>query len=294
MVEPGAVPGVDEMTTRAGAGFALSGGLAIDARAALDLLAGAADEGFDPVLVTEVNARSGLALSAALAARRPGVRAGTGIVPLGSRSEAALAMAATTVAQLAGAPFLLGVGTSSSQIVDGWHGQPYDASVATTRGRLRRLRSILDGERHGSFALARPRSGQVRVLLAALGPGMVELAFEASAGAMVNRRRRCRRRATASCCSPTSGCSPPTTPSSGRGGNWWRTWWRPRTPGISPASASARWSGTSPDSTPKAGCARRRRRCRGSWSRRCTSAPTGSPGGWPPTGAPAHTPWWCR
>jgi alkanesulfonate monooxygenase SsuD/methylene tetrahydromethanopterin reductase-like flavin-dependent oxidoreductase (luciferase family) len=186
MVEPGAVPGVDEMTTRAGAGFALSGGLAIDARAALDLLAGAADEGFDPVLVTEVNARSGLALSAALAARRPGVRAGTGIVPLGSRSEAALAMAATTVAQLAGAPFLLGVGTSSSQIVDGWHGQPYDASVATTRGRLRRLRSILDGERHGSFALARPRSGQVRVLLAALGPGMVELAFEASAGAMVN------------------------------------------------------------------------------------------------------------
>jgi alkanesulfonate monooxygenase SsuD/methylene tetrahydromethanopterin reductase-like flavin-dependent oxidoreductase (luciferase family) len=174
------------MSTRAGAGFALSGGLAIGAHAALDLLADAADLGFDPVLVTEVNGRSALALSAALAARRPGVRLGTGIVPLGSRSEAALAMAATTVAQLAGAPFLLGVGTSSPQIMRGWHGQPYDASVATTRARLRRLRAVLDGERHGSFALASPRSDQVQVLLAALGPRMVDLAFDATAGAIVN------------------------------------------------------------------------------------------------------------
>lgn len=174
------------MSTRAGAGLALSGGLAIDATVAVDLLAHAADLGFDPVLVTEVSGRSALALSAALAARRPGVRLGTGIVPLGSRSEAALAMGATTVAQLAGAPFLLGVGTSSPQIVEGWHGQPYDASVATTRERLRRLRAVLDGERHGSFALARPRSDQVSVLLAGLGPRMVDLAFDATAGVIVN------------------------------------------------------------------------------------------------------------
>jgi alkanesulfonate monooxygenase SsuD/methylene tetrahydromethanopterin reductase-like flavin-dependent oxidoreductase (luciferase family) len=174
------------MSTRAGAGFALSGGLAIDAGGAVDLLADAAGLGFDPVLVTEVNGRSALGLCAALAARRPGVRLGTGIVPLGSRTEAALAMAATTVAQLAGAPFLLGVGTSSPRIVTGWHGQPYDASLATTRARLRRLRALLDGDRHGSFALARPRSDQVGILLAALGPRMVELAFDATDGAIVN------------------------------------------------------------------------------------------------------------
>ncbi len=191
MTAPGSPPpppaaSASAWSPRAAAGFALSGGLAVDAGRAVDLLAQAAGQGFSPVLVTEVSAASGLSLTAALAARRPGVRTGTAIVPLGSRSEAALAMAATTAAQLAGAPFLLGVGTSSRQIVTGWHGQRHDPTVAGTRERLRRLRALLDGERRGSFALASPPGETVRVLLGALGPRMVELAFEATAGAIVN------------------------------------------------------------------------------------------------------------
>lgn len=167
-------------------GFALPGVLPITAAEALGLLEEVADAGFDPVLGTEVCGYHAPAMAAALAARRPGVRLGTAIVPLGSRTGATLAMAATTVAQIAGAPFLLGVGTSSPQIVGDWHGVVHDASLGTTRQRLAELRDVLDGGRRGAFRLPVPAPEQVRVLLAALGPNMTALALEAADGVIIN------------------------------------------------------------------------------------------------------------
>lgn len=170
----------------AGVGFALPGVLRIDASAALELLVVVADAGFDPVMFTEVCGFNAPALASALAARRPGVRLGTAIMPLGSRTESTMAMAATTVAQIAGAPFLLGVGTSSRQIVGGWHGRDHDPSLATTRVRLETLRAVLDGGRRGSFRLPVPAGANVRVLLAALGPNMAGLALRAADGVILN------------------------------------------------------------------------------------------------------------
>lgn len=167
-------------------GFALPGVLAITAAEALGLLEEVVDAGFDPVLGTEVCGFHAPAMTAALAATRPGTRLGTSILPLGSRTGPTLAMAATTIAQISGAPFLLGVGTSSPQIVGDWHGVDHDPSLATTRVRLEELRAVLDGGRRGAFRLPVPPRGQVRLLLAALGPHMTALAFEAADGVIVN------------------------------------------------------------------------------------------------------------
>jgi alkanesulfonate monooxygenase SsuD/methylene tetrahydromethanopterin reductase-like flavin-dependent oxidoreductase (luciferase family) len=170
----------------AGRGFALSGALPLDGGRAIELLEEVVDAGYAPVLSTEVCGTSALALTAALAARRPGVPLGTGIVPLAAASDASLAMGAATAAALSGTTYYLGVGTSTDQIVVGWHGGRYDASITGTRERLTDLRAILDGERRGSFALPRPPGEQVRVLLGALGPRMVDLGMTDGDGVIVN------------------------------------------------------------------------------------------------------------
>lgn len=95
-------------------------------------------------------------------------------------------MGAATAASLSGTTYYLGVGTSTEQIVGGWHGGTYDASVSGTRQRLTNLRAILDGGRRGSFALPKPPGEQVRVLLGALGPRMVELGLTGADGVIVN------------------------------------------------------------------------------------------------------------
>ena len=167
-------------------GFALSGALALDGARGVHLLEEVIDAGYAPVLSTEVCASSALGLTAALAARRPGVPLGTGIVPLPAATDSSIAMGAATAASLSGTTYYLGVGTSTEQIVGGWHRAAYDATVAGTRERLINLRAILDGDRRGSFALPKPPGEQVRLLLGALGPRMVELGMTDGDGVIVN------------------------------------------------------------------------------------------------------------
>lgn len=167
-------------------GFALSGALPLDGARAVQLLEEVIDAGYAPVLSTEVCATSALSLTAALAARRPGVPLGTGIVPLPAATDSSIAMGAATAASLSGTTYYLGVGTSTEQIVGGWHQAAYDATVTGTRERLTSLRAILDGEKRGSFALPKPPGEQVRVLLGALGPRMVEVGMTTGDGVIVN------------------------------------------------------------------------------------------------------------
>ncbi len=167
-------------------GFALSGALPLDGARALALLEEVVDAGYAPVLSTEVCATNALVLTAALAARRPGVPLGTGIVPLPAATDSSIAMGAATAASLSSRTYYLGVGTSTEQIVSGWHGATYDPTVAGTRARLTNLRALLDGAKRGSFALPKPPEGQVRVLLGALGPRMVTLGMTDGDGVIVN------------------------------------------------------------------------------------------------------------
>lgn len=166
-------------------GFAISGDLGLDAATEVQLTVQAIDAGLGPVFITEVAGAAATSVAAAVASLRPHHVIGTGIIPLGSRTTATLAMEATSVAALSHAPFLLGVGVSTRQIVEGWHQAERRAAVADTRAMIMDLRKILGRERRGSFRLGGVTQAPVRILLGALGPRMIELACTIGDGAIL-------------------------------------------------------------------------------------------------------------
>ena len=68
-----------------------------------------------------------------LSARTSRIGLGTGIVQLGSRSPANLAMTAMSMQSLSDGRFRLGIGTSGPQVVEGWHGVSFDRPITRTR-----------------------------------------------------------------------------------------------------------------------------------------------------------------
>src|SRR5205814_2100894 len=74
------------------------------------------------------------------------VRLGTNILQLSARTPAATAMAALTLDHLSGGRFVLGLGASGPQVVEGWYGQPYPRPLARTREYVEILRRIFARE----------------------------------------------------------------------------------------------------------------------------------------------------
>ena len=82
--------------------------------------------GYDSVWTAEAYGSDAITPLAYLAAHTSHIRLGTGIIQLAARTPAAAAMAAQTVDALAGGNrFILGLGVSGPQIVEGWYGQPW-------------------------------------------------------------------------------------------------------------------------------------------------------------------------
>src|SRR3954471_10544068 len=61
------------------------------------------------------------------------IRRGTAIVQMSARQPAATAMAAMTMDHLSGGRFILGLGVSGPQVVEGWYGMPFAKPLARTR-----------------------------------------------------------------------------------------------------------------------------------------------------------------
>ena len=132
-----------------------------------------------------------------LAARTEGIGLGTGIVQLGSRSPANLAMTAMAMQSLSGGRFRLGLGTSGPQVIEGWHGIPFSRPVQRTREIIDIVRMVTSGERvtYDGYAYKLPLPGgegrsirssaqptHVPVYVAALGPRNLELTGELAEG----------------------------------------------------------------------------------------------------------------
>jgi F420-dependent oxidoreductase-like protein len=83
------------------------------------------------------------------------VRLGTSIVQMSARTPAATAMAAMTLDHLSNGRFILGLGASGPQVVEGWYGQPYPKPLARTREYIEVVREIIRREKpvdfHGAF-----------------------------------------------------------------------------------------------------------------------------------------------
>jgi F420-dependent oxidoreductase-like protein len=103
--------------------------------------------GVDSVWIAETWGYDALTPLAFLAARTKRVKLATGIVQLGSRSPALLAMSAMSMQALSGGRFLLGMGTSGPQVMEGWHGVRFDRPVTATRETVEIIRMVTSGER---------------------------------------------------------------------------------------------------------------------------------------------------
>lgn len=125
-----------------------------------------------------------LALSAAWSER---MRLGTGIVGVFQRGPALLAQEAAALASASDGRFVLGIGSSSDRIVEGWNGIPFERPLSKVRETLDFLEAALAGERTATgFKLETAPAQPIPVVLAALRGKMLELAMERAGGAFTN------------------------------------------------------------------------------------------------------------
>lgn len=121
-----------------------------------------------------------------LAARTSRIELGVGVASVWSRSAGALAMAATTLQEVTGGRFALGLGASSPPLVEGLHDLDWESPLQRLRSVTAQVRALLDGDRIPLSApdgvrplrLAVSTSPAVRLEVAGMAPGSVRLAGE--------------------------------------------------------------------------------------------------------------------
>src|SRR5947208_11738822 len=89
--------------------------------------------GYDSVWSAEAWGSDAVTPLAWIAAQTSTIKLGTGIMQLAGRSPANAAMTAMTLDALSGGRFILGLGTSGPQVVEGWHGVSFEQPLAWMR-----------------------------------------------------------------------------------------------------------------------------------------------------------------
>ncbi len=102
--------------------------------------------GFDSVWTSEAYGSDALTPLAWWGSQTEKVRLGTAIMQMSARAPTATAMAAITLDHLSGGRFILGLGASGPQVVEGWYGQPYPKPLARTREYVDIVRQVLARE----------------------------------------------------------------------------------------------------------------------------------------------------
>lgn len=158
--------------------------------------------GFHSVWAAEAYGSDAVTPLAWIAGQTQQIKLGTGIMQMPARTPAMTAMTATTLDQLTGGRFLLGLGVSGPQVVEGWHGVPYGKPLKRTREYLEIVRKIWDreapvvhsGEHYqipyngpGATGLGKPLKSilhgrRIPIYLATIGPKSVELTAEIADG----------------------------------------------------------------------------------------------------------------
>jgi F420-dependent oxidoreductase-like protein len=159
--------------------------------------------GFDSVWAAESWGTDAVTVLAWMAACTSRIKVGSAIMQIPGRTPANTAMTAATLDLMSSGRFLLGLGTSGPQVVEGWHGQPWGKPLVKTREYVEIVRAALrrelvehDGEHYripyhgpGESGLGkplklmlRPLRAEIPIYLAAIGPKNVALAFEIADG----------------------------------------------------------------------------------------------------------------
>ncbi|MEV8028401.1 LLM class F420-dependent oxidoreductase [Cellulosimicrobium funkei] len=102
--------------------------------------------GVDSVWTAEAYGSDAFTPLAWWGSRTTRIRLGTAVAQVSARTPTATAMAALTMDHLSGGRFVLGLGVSGPQVVEGWYGQPYARPLARTREYVQVVRDVLRRE----------------------------------------------------------------------------------------------------------------------------------------------------
>jgi F420-dependent oxidoreductase-like protein len=152
--------------------------------------------GLDIVWAAEAYSFDAVSMMGFLAARTERIVIGSAILPIYTRTPTLLAMTAAGLDALSGGRFILGLGASGPQVIEGFHGLPYDAPLGRTREIIeicrqvwRREPVVHDGDHYHLPLPAgqgtglgkplklinRPVRSEIPIYVAALGPKNVEM-----------------------------------------------------------------------------------------------------------------------
>jgi alkanesulfonate monooxygenase SsuD/methylene tetrahydromethanopterin reductase-like flavin-dependent oxidoreductase (luciferase family) len=139
--------------------------------------------GYDGFYLAEGWGHDAAVLLTEVATRTTRIEIGTGILNTWGRSAAQIAMLATSLHEVSGGRFVLGLGAGSPMLAEGLHDVAFSAPVPRLAALTRQVRALLDGERmspaNGGRGL---RLGvgpsPVPIMLAALGPAAIRVCGE--------------------------------------------------------------------------------------------------------------------
>ena len=112
----------------------------------LDLIRRAEALGFDSAWTAEAYGNDAVSTATWILAQTTRIKVGTAIMQMPARTPAMAAMTAMTLDHLSGGRFLLGLGPSGPQVIEGWHGVPYGKPLTRTREYIAIIRKILARE----------------------------------------------------------------------------------------------------------------------------------------------------
>jgi F420-dependent oxidoreductase-like protein len=181
--------------------FAGYWGLGITGAEQLEMAQEADRLGYDSVWAAEAYGNDAATVLAWLASNTEKARIASGIFQMPARTPAMTAMTAATLDNISGGRFILGLGISGPQVVEGWHGQPFDKPLGRTREYVDIVRMALARETvryDGDFyklplpngtglgkplkLIIKPVQERIPIYLAAIGPKNTALAAEIADG----------------------------------------------------------------------------------------------------------------
>ncbi len=112
----------------------------------IDLIKHAESLGYDSVWTAEAYGSDAVTVATWVLAQTEKIRVGTAIMQMPARTPAMAAMTAMSLSQMSNNRFIVGLGASGPQVVEGWHGVPYGKPITRTREYIQIMRKIMARE----------------------------------------------------------------------------------------------------------------------------------------------------
>ncbi|MBV1871761.1 MAG: LLM class flavin-dependent oxidoreductase, partial [Gammaproteobacteria bacterium] len=112
----------------------------------LDLIKHAEALGYDSAWTAEAYGGDAVTAASWILANTTKIKVGTAIMQMVARTPATTAMTAMSLSQLSGGRFIVGLGASGPQVVEGWHGVAYGRPITRTREYIAIMRKIMARE----------------------------------------------------------------------------------------------------------------------------------------------------